>query len=104
MKVCNTRIKNFIEKNTEFILVKNKHKLNSIIMKSLFPKLKEFSDDSLYEIFKTVVNLDRDVRKAKEELKDEKKLSINASEEELIKILEQEKQLSLGYEPGYNQK
>jgi len=104
MKINNKRIKNFIIKKPEYILVKNKHKLNVLIMKSLFPQLKEISDDSVYEILKTVLSLDRDVRKVKEELKDDKQLSISASEDELLTILQQEKMLGLGYEPSYNKK
>ena len=73
-------------------------------MKTIFPSLEEMREDELIEIFKTVVNLDREVRKAKEELREEGKLKITEKEKELINNLEQEKMLELGYEPGYNQK
>lgn len=104
MKTDIPSIKELIEKKPEFVLVKNKHRLNYLWMRERFPFLSNYSSDLVVNMFKVLVTLDRDVRRAKEELKDEKKISISASEEELLVILEQEKQIELGYESGYNEK
>jgi len=86
------------------VLVKNKHSLNVIIMKNYFPELNDLRDETIYAIFKKLISLDRVVRSAKEELRDDNQISLDDDEQLLLKILQQEVQLSLGYEAGFNDK
>ena len=91
------KIKDYILKNPEMALTKNKHHLNVIIMRARYPKLQELQKELLYRVLKDTVDVDRDARKAKEELREENKLDRDDNEELLVTALQQEKQMELGY-------
>ena len=91
------RIKNYIIENPKYALVKNKHSLNLIIMKNYFPQLERLEDGEVDLIFKKLLNLDRLVRKAKEELKIENKIKLSEKEEMLLEALQKNTQKKLGY-------
>lgn len=99
-QVKRDRIKAYIERNPQMALAKNIHVMNLKVAIKMYPALQEVPQETMYEAMKLIIDNDRDIRKAKEELRDEKKISRSAEEEELVTALEQTQQLELGYEPG----
>ena len=93
------RIKAYIQANPTMVLVRNKHEINTERMLEEYPELAILERSTLYAVLKRVVVFDRLVRMAKEELRDEHKVALTADESLLLKILQQEVQLGLGYEP-----
>lgn len=75
-------------------LTKNRYRVIKFILQNYFPKLYElYPEETLIQLFKDVIYIDRKHRKLTE-----------GNEDELKKVLSQEYQIKeLGYEGGYHQ-
>lgn len=74
--------------------IENRYKaLEILLQKDYQPIVKSVSVDSFRQFLRDVIYLDRELRRETE-----------GEQEDLKEILSQEKQIELGYEPGYNQK
>lgn len=91
------KIKRFLMKNPNAILVKNKHKLITMIMLKSFPELNQIDKEILWKISKRYSTVSRNVNKAKENLRETNRISLNAHERVLLQKLQIQTQLELGY-------
>lgn len=88
-----TRMKSLFELDPDIKLVENRYTtLRLLLQKKYAPIMESVSPDTLLQFLRDTIYLDRELRRETEGLQEEEKT-----------ILSQEKMLSLGYSPNYEQ-
>lgn len=89
----NKAIETMVSRYPDASLVKNKYKVISASIMQCYPVTKDLGRATMEAIIDDAIHLDRKWRQLTE-----------GKDQENKKILSQEKQIELGYEPGFNRK
>lgn len=92
-ELVNNAIEKLVTNYSDASLVKNKYKVISAAILECYPILKDIGKDTRDAIVDDIIHLDRKWRQLTE-----------GKDQENKKILSQEAQIKLGYEPGFNRK